>query len=73
MKIPKALLKKLAQLSERASEKMDTVEMTEFECSDAVLSQQVLLCGDLLYKIFCQLSLSKPLGFTDSEIARSEI
>lgn len=73
MKIPKALLKKLAQLSDSKLRQEDSVEMSELEPSDGDLSQQVLLSEDLLSKVFEQLSLLKPSGFTDAEIARSEL
>ena len=72
MKIPKTLLKKLAQLNDSKLPKEDNLEIADFACSDAVLSQQVLLSEDLLSKIFEHLSLLEPSGFTDAEIARSE-
>lgn len=72
MKIPKTLLKKFAQLNDSKHQKEDSLEMTDLECSDAALSQQVLLSEDLLSKIFEQLSLVRPAGFTEEEIARCE-
>ena len=64
-------MKKLAQLNDSKFRKEDNLEMTDLGWSDAVLSQQVVLSEDLLSKIFEQLSLLKPSGFADAEVARS--
>lgn len=72
MKLSKFLKKKLLFGDADSVKARNKLEMSEFKnaSADTDLSHQVVLSLDILSKVFEQLSILRPCGFTSAEIAR---